>query len=120
MHTSIEVLSQASFKSVLGRPNEGQMALTLLCLVDWPDGVQRQSYVKIFTREESIGVFNEVLGYLLTKSNDLPVAPKAGILILPDGVIDSIDKPVSPIAFVSSKVTGHSPASYYNIGDMIK
>lgn len=81
MHTSIEVLSQASFKSVLGRPNEGQMALTLLCLVDWPDGVQRQSYVKIFTREKSIGVFNEVLGYLLTKSNDLPVAPKAGDLL---------------------------------------
>ncbi|WP_324041915.1 MULTISPECIES: hypothetical protein [Aeromonas] len=120
MQTSIEVLSQASFKSVLGRPSEGQMALTLLCLIDWPDGVQRQSYVKIFSREESIGVFNEVLGYLLTKSNDLPVAPKAGILILPDGIIDSIGMSVSPIAFVTSKVTGQSPSSYYNIGDMIK
>ncbi|EAQ5910579.1 hypothetical protein FEF66_21565 [Salmonella enterica] len=120
MKTSIEVLSQASFKSVLGRPSEGQIALTLLCLIDWPDGVQRQSYVKIFASEENIGVFNEILGYLLTKSDDLPVAPKAGLLILPDGVIDSIGKSVSPIAFVTSKVTGHSPSSYYNIGDMIK
>lgn len=120
MQTSIEILSQSSFKSVLGRPSEGQMALTLLCLIDWPDGVQRQSYVKIFTNEESIGIFNEVLGYLLTKSYDLPVAPKAGILILPDGVMESIDRSVSPIAFVTSKVTGNSPSSYYNIGDMIK
>lgn len=120
MQSSIEILSQASFKSVLGRPSEGQMAVTLLCLIDWPDGVQRQSYVKIFTCEESIGVFNEVLGYLLTKSSDLPVAPKAGILILPDGIIESIDFAISPIAFVTSKITGQSPSSYYSIGDMIK
>lgn len=120
MKTSIEVLSQASFKSVLGKPSEGQMALTLLCLIDWPDGLQRQSYVKIFSLEESVGVFNEILGYLLTKSCDLPVAPKAGVLILPDGVINSIEFPISPIAFVTSKITGQSPSSYYNIGDMIK
>jgi hypothetical protein len=65
MHTSIEVLSQASFKSVLGRPNEGQMALTLLCLVDWPDGVQRQSYVKIFTREKALVSSMKFLGTCL-------------------------------------------------------
>ncbi|MGQ6511949.1 hypothetical protein ACUND0_04220 [Serratia sp. IR-2025] len=119
MQTSIEVLSQASFKTILGRPGEGQMALTLLCLIDWPDGVQRQSYVKIFAKNEGIGVFNEVLGYLLTKSHDLPVSPKAGIIILPEGIINSIGQDVSPIAFVTSKVSGNSPSSYYNISDML-
>ncbi|EIW3858860.1 MULTISPECIES: HipA family kinase [Klebsiella] len=119
MQTSIEVLSQASFKSILGRPGEGQMALTFLCLIDWPDGKQRQSYVKIFDRDKGIGIFNEVLGYLLTKACGLPVAPKAGILILPEGIVKTIGLDVTPIAFVSSKVTGNSPSSYYNIGDMI-
>ncbi|HGM6877897.1 hypothetical protein [Serratia marcescens] len=124
MQTSIEVLSQASFKSVLGRPGEGQMALTLLCLIDWPDGIQRQSYVKIFAQNESIGVFNEVLGYLLTKSHDLPVSPKAGILILPEGIVNGIfnnmGQSVAPIAFVTSKVAGSSPSSYLNIGNMLQ
>lgn len=41
MQAAIEVLRQASFKSILGRPDEGQMALTYLCLVDWPDGIER-------------------------------------------------------------------------------
>ncbi|CFQ33783.1 TPA: hypothetical protein ACMY33_000620 [Yersinia enterocolitica] len=119
MKTSVEVLSQASFKSILSRPAEGQVALTLLCLIDWPDGIQRQSYVKIFSDHQAIGVFNEILGYLLSKSQDLPVPPKAGILILPDGLKNEISLPVSPIAFVTSKVAGNSPSSFYNIQDMI-
>ncbi|MBC3249404.1 hypothetical protein BFS14_03700 [Serratia fonticola] len=119
MQAAIEVLSQASFKSILGRPAEGQMALTYLCLVDWPDGVERQSYVKIFEHEKGIGIFNEILGYLLTKASDLPVPPKAGILILPEGILQMLGVPVSPIAFVTSKVAGNSPCSYHNIGDMV-
>ncbi|WP_261457909.1 hypothetical protein [Serratia fonticola] len=120
MQAAIEVLSQASFKSILGQPAEGQMAFTYLCLVEWPDGIVRQSYVKIFAYEKRIGIFNEILGYLLTKASDLPVPPKAGILILPEGLLQMVGVPVSPIAFVTSKVAGNSPSSYYLIQDMCR
>ncbi|GKX55314.1 hypothetical protein SOASR030_14260 [Leminorella grimontii] len=86
MRNTIEVLSEVSFKSVLSQSCEGITALTLLCLIDWPDRVQRQCFVKIFSDDCAIGVFNEILGYLLSKAEDLPVAPKAGVLILPDAL----------------------------------
>lgn len=120
MRTTIELLSKASFKSVLSKPNEGLMALTLLCLVEWPDGVQRQCYVKIFAESQGLGVFNEILGYLLTKAEELPVAPKAGVLILPDELKMQINAPVAPVAFLTSKVDGSSPSSFYNIGELLR
>lgn len=78
---------------------------------------------KIFLQSQGIGVFNEILGYLLTKAHDLPVAPKSGILKLPDALVNQIEKEVRQticeMAFVTSKVAGLSPSSYWNIGDMI-
>lgn len=120
MRTAIELLNQTSLKTVLSRPNEGLMALTLLCLVEWSDGVQRQCYVKIFAEAEGLGVFNEILGYLLTKAEGLPVAPKAGIIILPEELKKEIAFPVAPVAFLTSKVNGNSPSSFYNIGQLIQ
>lgn len=120
MRTSIELLNQASLKSVLSRPNEGKMALTLLCLVEWPDKIQRQCYVKIFAESQGLGVFNEILGYLLTKAEELPVAPKAGILVLPEELKKGISIPVAPVAFLTSKVSGNSPSSFYNLGQLLK
>ena len=120
MRTTIELLNQASLKSVLSRPNEGLMALTLLCLVEWPDGVQRQCYVKIFSQAQGLGVFNEILGYLLTKAEELPVAPKAGVLILPEELKKEIAFPAAPIAFLTSKIHGNSPSSFYNLGQALQ
>lgn len=120
MRTTIEVLGQSSFKSVLSRPNEGLMALTLLCLIDWPDGQQRQCFVKIFAQEQSIGVFNEILGYLLTKAEGLPVAPKSGLLILPDALKAQINIPVASVAFVTSRIDGRSPSSFHSVGDALR
>ncbi|MCW0974354.1 hypothetical protein [Pantoea sp. JV6] len=95
------------------------MALTLLCILDWPDGQKRQCFVKIFSQEQSIGVFNEILGYLLTKTEGLPVASKAGILILPDQVKAQIEQPVASVAFVTSRIDGKTPSSFYKIRDML-
>ncbi|HHT7559299.1 hypothetical protein [Raoultella ornithinolytica] len=120
MRTTIELLNQASLKSVLSRPDEGLMALTLLSLVEWSDGVQRQCYVKIFAEKQGIGVFNEILGYLLTKAEELPVAPKAGVLILPEELKKEIPFPVAPVAFLTSKINGNSPSSFYNLGQLLK
>ncbi len=120
MRTTIELLNQASLRSVLSRPNEGVMAFTLLCLVEWPDGVQRQSYVKIFSQAQGLGIFNEILGYLLTKAEELPVAPKAGVLILPEELKKEITYPVAPVAFLTSKVNGNSPSSFYNLGQALQ
>lgn len=120
MRTSIELLNQASLKSVLSRPSEGKMALTLLCLVEWPDKIQRQCYVKIFAESQGLGVFNEILGYLLTKAEELPVAPKAGILVLPEELKKEISIPVAPVAFLTSKVSGNSPSSFYNLGQLLQ
>lgn len=96
------------------------MALTLLSLVEWSDGVQRQCYVKIFAEKQGIGVFNEILGYLLTKAEELPVAPKAGVLILPEELKKEIPFPVAPVAFLTSKINGNSPSSFYNLGQLLK
>ncbi|WDQ09581.1 hypothetical protein [Klebsiella grimontii] len=96
------------------------MALTLLSLVEWSDGVQRQCYVKIFAEKQGIGVFNEILGYLLTKAEELPVAPKAGVLILPEELKNEIPFPVAPVAFLTSKINGNSPSSFYNLGQLLK
>lgn len=95
------------------------MALTLLCLLEWPDGVQRQSYVKIFSKQQGVGIFNEILGYLLSKAENLPVASKAGVLILPDELVKQIKTDVAPVAFVTTRINGSSPSSFYNVGDMI-
>lgn len=120
MRNTIEVLGQSSFKSVLSRPSEGLMALTLLCLIDWPDGQKRQCFVKIFSQAQSIGVFNEILGYLLTKAEGLPVAPKSGLLILPEALKTQINIPVASVAFVTSKIEGRSPSSFHSVGDAIR
>ncbi|BBL31197.1 hypothetical protein [Pantoea ananatis] len=120
MRKSIEVLPQSSFKSVLSKPDEGLVAFTYLCLLDWPDGKKRQCFVKIFSLQQSIGVFNEILGYLLTKFEDLPVASKAGILILPDQIKVQIGQPVASVAFVTSRIDGKTPSSFYRINDMLK
>ncbi|MCK6889791.1 hypothetical protein [Enterobacter kobei] len=120
MRTSIELLNQASFKSVLSRPSEGKVALTLLCLVEWADGIQRQCYVKIFAQSQGLGVFNEILGYLLTKAEELPVAPKAGVLVLPEALKKEISIPVAPVAFLTSKINGNSPSSFYNLGQFLQ
>lgn len=119
MRKSIEVLPQSSYKSVLSRADEGLVALTYLCLLDWPDGQKRQSFVKIFHLHEGIGVFNEILGYLLTKFDGLPVASKAGILILPEQLKNEIGKPVASVAFVTSRIEGKTPSSLYKIKDML-
>lgn len=120
MRTTIELLNQASLKSVLSRPDEGLTALTLLCLVEWPDGVQRQCYVKIFSQMQGLGIFNELLGYLLTKAEELPVAPKAGMIVLPDELKAEIKFPVVPIAFLTSRVNGNSPSSFYKLGQVLQ
>ncbi|MEQ4902893.1 hypothetical protein [Enterobacter hormaechei] len=120
MRKTIEVLNEASFKSVLSKPSEGLMAYTYLCLIEWPDGKQRQCYVKMFAVQQGIGVFNEILGYLLTKAEGLPVASKAGLLILPDAVRSLANKPVASVAFVTSRVEGNTPSSFYHINDMLK
>lgn len=120
MRTTIELLNQASLKSVLSMPDEGLMALTLLCLVEWPDGVQRQCYVKIFSQAQGLGIFNEILGYLLTKAEELPVALKAGVLILPEELKKEIAFPVAPVAFLTSKINGNSPSSFWKLGQVLQ
>jgi hypothetical protein len=120
MRKMIEVLNEASFKSVLSKPSEGLMAYTYLCLIDWPDGKQRQCYVKMFSVQHSIGIFNEILGYLLTKAEGLPVASQAGLLILPDAVRNLVNQPVASVAFVTSRIEGNTSSSFYHINDMLK
>lgn len=119
MRKAIEVLPQSSYKSVLSKADEGLVAFTYLCLLDWPDGQKRQCFVKIFHLHEGIGVFNEILGYLLTKFEGLPVASKAGILILPEQLKKEIGKPVASVAFVTSRIEGKTPSSFYKIKDML-
>ncbi|AJJ18406.1 Uncharacterised protein [Yersinia intermedia] len=120
MKSAILLLEQPAYISILDKPDEGCMAYTYLCLIEWPDGVKRQSYVKMFSMNEGIGVFNEILGYILSKAEELPVAEYAGVLIIPDGLKATVDVAVAPLAFVTSKVNGNSPASYYNVGDAIR
>jgi len=108
MKTCIEVLASSRLQAILAQIGEGAMATTFLCNVLWRDGKLRRSYVKCFSTDQSLGVANEVTGYILARSCKLPIPSHAGLIEIPGQILQEHPS-LSPWAFVCSEAPGKTP-----------
>lgn len=118
MKNNIEVLHQSRLANVFNVVGEGKTAVTLLTSVIWNDGKPRRTYLKMFSKSQALGVLNEITGYLLGKSCDLPLPSHAGIIQLPGGLLKNQDEFLS-VAFVISEAPGRTPTTICQITDPI-
>lgn len=118
LNSSIELLKNFSLLNMLKPVDEGKMACTWLVEIEWEDGIQTRAYLKAFPLNHSLGVLNEITGYILAKKSGLPVSTRAGIIPMPAGLFPNMSE-LDPNAFVSSEVPGQSPNSIYNLPDNV-
>lgn len=117
LNSSIELLNNSSLLNMLKPADEGIMACTWLVEIKWNDGTQTRAYLKAFPLDRSLGVLNEITGYILAKKSGLPMSNRAGLILMPDGLFPNMDELYS-YAFVTSEVPGKSPSSIYKLPDV--
>ena len=78
----ISYLPPDSYKAFLGGAPDGNVGKTHLAEIIWDDDIQRESWVKIYTSQEPRSLINEMIGYLLGTSLELPMPSKAGFLLI--------------------------------------
>lgn len=84
----VEIKPESDFSSIhFVRADDGMMAETFRCNIDWGAGLNSRSYLKCFSAKEKIGICNEITGYILAKSLGLAVPDKCAFIKLPDEVI---------------------------------
>lgn len=118
MTHAIEILHESRLANVFEVVGEGKTATTLLTSVVWNDGKARRTYFKIFSKQLKLGVLNELTGYLLAKACNLPLPSHAGIIRIPEGMIQNQDE-FLPEAFVVSEAPGKTPTTICQITDQI-
>lgn len=81
MSQILQYLAFSSYRKYLRSAVDGQMGLmTHVAEVVWPDGTQRESYVKFYGENKKRALLNEAIGYLLISSLQLPQPELAGFL----------------------------------------
>ena len=118
MERMIEVLHESHLANVFEIVGEGRTASTLLVSVVWGDGKPRRTYFKMFHKSLPLGVLNEITGYLLAKSCQLPLPTHAGVIRVPKGLLENQDD-FLPHAFVVSEAPGRTPTTICQITDPI-
>lgn len=118
MDKCIEILAQDAMETVLDQRAEGRMALTYECLVAWPDGKVRRSFLKVFHRSRQLGVLNEIMGYVLGRAAKLPVAPRAGLIAVNPDELSDVDpnQYCLEMAFVVESIPGDCPMTEFDKG----
>jgi hypothetical protein len=109
----IKLLNENQLVALYESETQGQMAKTFQCSLMWDGANSSRSFIKFFNNCDSLGLVNEVTGYILAKHSGLPVPDKAGLIKinlenypeLPD---------CNPVAFVMTAAPGTTPVSYYN------
>lgn len=112
----VDLISSDEVCSLRGRAQDGRMAETFACDIRWPDGEQRRSYLKCFTKDRYLGVVNEITGYVIARACHLPVPEHAGVVQLSETLIASLGiapNDVYPYAFAISEAPGSSPNSRF-------
>lgn len=114
----IEILTPQRVRSLRGRTLDGNMAETYACDIAWGDGTQARAFLKCFPSSRSLGVVNELTGYLIARACGLPVPERAGVVQLNQSLVDSMDIKncsggVYRYAFAVSEAPGQSPNSIY-------
>ena len=83
----IQYLPSDMYIEYLRGATDGVSGATHLASVKWNDGIERDSWVKIYAENKPRGLINEMIGYLLGKSLNLPIPPKAGFLQIENKVL---------------------------------
>lgn len=117
-NSSIEILTPESVRSLRGRTPDGLMAETYACDISWEDGTPGRGFLKCFPASRSLGVVNELTGYLIAKACGLPVPQRAAVVQLNQVLVDSMEIKNCPegvyrYAFAVSESPGRSPNSIY-------
>lgn len=80
----IDVKPESDFSSIhLVRADDGAMAETFRCNIDWGSGISQKSFLKCFSVREKIGICNEITGYILAKQVGLAVPERCAFIKLP-------------------------------------
>lgn len=82
INQNIQYLPSSHYIGYLGRANDGVSGATHMATIKWEDGVERDTWVKIYTGDKPRSLINEMIGYLLGKALNLPMPPKAGFLLV--------------------------------------
>ena len=118
MERKIEVLHESRLANVFDTVSEGRTATTLITSVVWDDGKSRRTYFKMFHKSLPLGILNEIAGYLLARSCELPLPTHAGVIRVPVGLLKNQDD-FLPYAFVVSEAPGRTPTTICQITDPI-
>lgn len=116
---SIEVLPSQNLKAIFSKTEEGDMAETFACTIEWSDGKLKRSYIKRFLKVNNLSLVNEITGYLIAKAADLPIPTHAGIIEAPNHIFGDSSDQYEDYCFIVSSVPGDNPGSLYKMG-MIK
>ncbi len=111
-NTCIEVLPKQNLKNIYTRSEHGIMAQTFSCNIEWENGEVLKSYIKRFP-SDSLGIVNEVTGYIIAKGCDLPVAQHAGLIQVPSKIFDNSKPSNDEWCFIVSSVPGDLPVTLY-------
>lgn len=110
---NIDVLGENDFTQITDRTEDGKMATTFRCGVDWGTGISDRSYLKCFTEGDKLGICNEITGYILGKQAGLPVPEKCAFIALPQYIKDRVkafkNEECYEFGFVVSESPGATP-----------
>lgn len=84
----IQYLPADHYIEFLRGASDGVSGSTHLANVQWEDGVERESWVKLYAGNKPRSLVNEMIGYLLGRALDLPMPPKAGFLLIETKVLN--------------------------------
>ncbi|MFU8925146.1 hypothetical protein [Acinetobacter puyangensis] len=84
----IQYLPSSSYIEFLKAATDGVSGKTHLANIKWEDGIERDSWVKIYTATKPRGLVNEMIGYLLGSALNLPMPPRAGFLCLENKILN--------------------------------
>lgn len=84
----IQYLQSSDYIEYLRGATDGVSGATHMASIKWNDGVERDSWVKIYAGNKPRSLINEMIGYLLGKALNLPMPPRAGFLLLETKILD--------------------------------
>lgn len=84
----IQYLPSSNYIEYLRGATDGVSGATHLASIKWDDGVERDSWVKIYAGNKPRSLINEMIGFLLGQALNLPMPPKAAFLLLENKILN--------------------------------
>lgn len=86
---NIQYLPPSNYREFLRGAPDGIMGATHLAKILWNDGVESDSWVKVYTNQHPRSLINEMIGYLLGSALELPMPNRAGFLMLETKILNT-------------------------------